>query len=227
MFSVKVKVPAPAACVNAPVWLMPPLAVIFKAPEPTEDVPSDKLLPLTSETVLLPVLFKETAPTKLFPLCVNIRLLLPPLKLEVKLDVPLTVRAAFCAMEPPLLMVAARLPPIVELPKSRLPLLLMLTSLLPVLDSDTTPEKLLFSVSVIPKLPVLKLAVPGTMMAALCVIAPFAITDKLPLFVKVRAEAGKVTPALLKSIVKLRKAVRSAKLVGRLALPLVLLRLKS
>jgi len=51
VFSVSVKMPvAEAACVSAPVCVMLPLAVRFKAPLPTEDAPKRSAVPFTSET---------------------------------------------------------------------------------------------------------------------------------------------------------------------------------
>jgi len=65
VFSVRVKRPvAAAACVSAPTCVKLPLAVRFKSPVPTEEVPSVSAPLLTSDTVLLPVLLKETAPLK-------------------------------------------------------------------------------------------------------------------------------------------------------------------
>ena len=91
VFSVSVKTPvAEAACVIAPVCVILPLAVRFKSPVPTEELPRIKAPPFTSETSLLPELLRETAPVKLLPLCVKLMVLAPALKLEV----PPTVKAA-------------------------------------------------------------------------------------------------------------------------------------
>ena len=73
----------------------------------------------------------------------------------------------------------------------------------------------------------MKLAVPGTVIVAPSVMLPFAVADKLPPFVKVKAEAGKTIPALLKLIVKLRKAVSELRFVGKVAAESILYRVKS
>jgi len=58
--------------------------------------------------------------------------------------------------------------------------------------------------------PAVKLDVPGTVITPLCVIAPPAIADKLPPFVKV--SAGKAIAAVSNCSVKLRKLVKPVKL---------------
>ena len=63
VFSVRVTAPAPD-CVMPPVSEMAPLAVIPKVPEPTEEVPITKALPLVRATLFAPELLRETAPLK-------------------------------------------------------------------------------------------------------------------------------------------------------------------
>jgi len=74
-------------------------------------------------------------------------------------------------------------------------------------------------VSVRGLLPDVKLDVPGTVITPLCVIAPPAIADKLPPFVKV--SAGKAIAAVSNCRVKLRKFVKPVKL-GNIAPALIL-----
>ena len=89
VFSVSVMAPAPA-CVMPPVSEMLPLAVIPKVPEPTEEVPMTKAVPLVKATLLAPELLRETAPVKAL-LWVKLIAFAPALKLEVPPTVKIPV----------------------------------------------------------------------------------------------------------------------------------------
>src|SRR3982751_4660732 len=102
---------------------MAPVVNIVKLP-PMEDA-AKAVVPVSVKlTSLLPVLFKVMAPAKAFPAFVKVIALLPPPKLEVKLEVPAIDKAPVCVIEPPLLMVAAKFCPIEDAPKTSAPLLL-------------------------------------------------------------------------------------------------------
>ena len=105
--------------------------------------------------------------------------------------------------------------PTVILPKLRAPLLVRLTLEPSLLLSVTAPVKLLFWVKVMAFAPTVKLDVPGTVSAPLCVTAPAAVTTRLPPLVRV--SAGKVMPVLLKFKVRLRKLLKLARLLGSAA----------
>lgn len=109
-------------------------------------------------------------------------------------------------------------------PKTRAPLLVSETLLVPLLERLTLPVKTLFCVSVMAAPPAEKLAVPGMVKIPVCVMAPLAVAESEPLLCKVRV--GKVIAAPLKLSVKLRKLVSEAS-AGKLAKALELVRLKS
>jgi len=208
VLSVSVMAPAPA-CVIPPVSEIAPLAVIPKVLEPTEEVPMTKAPPLVSATALAPVLFKETAPVKLL-LCVKVIALAP----AVKLEVPGTVKMPDCVMAPPELIV--KFCPTLEAANCKAPLVVSETGLEPLLLKVTAPVSALLCVKVMALPPAVKLEVPGTIKAPVCVMAPPAVTAIEPPLFKVKA--GKAMAALLKFKVKLLKALSEAKLVGRAAL---------
>ena len=101
------------------------------------------------------------------------------------------------------------------LPKLKAEPLVRETLLLPLLERLTAPVKALLCVKVMALLPALKLAVPGTVMTPVCVIAPPAVTTKLP--PEVSVTVGKAMPAVVKSKVKLRKLVKLARFVNSVA----------
>ena len=80
----------------------------------------------------------------------------------------------------------------------------------PLFDSVIAPVKLLAWVKVMGLPPAVKLEVPGTVNAPVCVIAPPAIADKLPPLVNVIA--GKAIAAVSNCNVKLRKLLKPVKL---------------
>ena len=141
--------------------------------------------------------------------------LLPALKLEA----PGTVKAPVWVIAP--FDVTVKLLPTLDAANTVAILLASDTSLAPLLDKVIAPVKLLPAVvKVIALAPALKFAVPGTVIAPVCVIAPPAVAFKLPLLVKVTA--GNAIAALSNVIVKLRKLVSPVKL-GNTA-PLLTLR---
>ena len=173
-FCVKVKVPALAACVKLPVCEIAPLAVIFKAPLPTVDVPKTSALPLVRETALLPLLLKETAPAKAL-LCVRLMLFAPALKL----DVPPAVKTPVCEMAPLAITVKAPVPT-VDVPNTNALPLVSETGLLPLLFKETAPAKALLCVRLMLFAPALKLEVPPAVKTPVCEMAPLAITVNAP-----------------------------------------------
>lgn len=160
LFCVKVKRPvAAAACVIAPIWVMLPLAVKFKSPVPTEEVPRLKAPPLTTETVLLPVLLKDTAPAKLLLLFVR-RIALEP---ALKFAVPATVSAAVWPMPAPLAVaMAVKSLPMVDRAKFKVWVSVSVAEV--PLVSETAPLRLLLVPLVVKSilLPAFKVVVPGT-----------------------------------------------------------------
>ena len=197
---------------------MSPLAVIPRVPEPTEEVPMAKALPLIRETALAPLLLRETAPVKAL-LCVRVMEFAP----AVKLEKPGTVKTPVCVMAPPEMTV--KFCPIVEAANCSAPLVVKATALAPLLLKVTAPVSALLCVKVMALPPAVKLEAPGIVKAPLCVMAPPAVTEIAPPLFKVKA--GSAMAAALKSKVKLRSEVREAKLVGRLAEALEFVRLKS
>lgn len=112
--------------------------------------------------------------------------------------------------------VSERVPePTLLVAKAKGPVVVRLTLLLPLLFKVTAPTKSLFCVKVMALAPALKVAVPGTVITPVCVIAPPAVAERLPPFTKVKAV--KAMPALSKTTVKLREFVKLAKLVGKVA----------
>ena len=95
----------------------------------------------------------------------------------------------------------------------------------PLFVRETAPIKALLCVSVMPKPPVVKLEVPGTVKTPDCVMVPPAVTAIEPPLFKV--SAGSAMAALLKFSVKLRKAVKEVRFVGKAAEALLFVRLKS
>lgn len=225
--------------------LFVPLAVNETAPEPALIFCATVNPPLLLVTVILPlvVLMPFMAPTepmvksaaalleKLNALALPVKLAakVPMLLLLVRMTSPeavifnpaaLKVVTPLCVMSPVTL--AMIFLPTDALPNTRELALVMEASLVaPELVSVTAPVKALADVKVIAFAPALKLAVPGTVNAPDCVMAPPAMADKLPPAFKV--SAGKAMAALLNSSVKLRKLVNKARLVGNAA-PLFVLR---
>lgn len=85
--------------------------------------------------------------------------------------------------------------PTLTLPSVKAPALVRVTFALPLLERATAPLKALFCDKLMPKLPELKVAVPGTVSTPLCVMMPPAVTVKLPPLVSERV--GKVIPLLV------------------------------
>ena len=102
------------------------------------------------------------------------------------------------------------------LPKLKAELLVRETLLTPLLERATAPVKALLCVKVMALAPALKLEVPGTVKAPVWVMAPPAVTDKLP--PEVSVSAGKVIAVVVKFKVRLRKLVKLARFVGSVAL---------
>jgi len=215
---------AAAAWVRAPVWVIFPLAVRFKFPVPTEEVPRIKAVPLTRETEWLPLLFKRTAPAKLLLDCVKLMVLAPALKFAV----PPTVKAPVCPM-PALAAVAmaVKFVPIVEVAKFNIWVLVMV-AVVPLVKA-TLPVKLLLLPLVVKSIavPAFRVVVPGTTTAPVSLMAAPAVRERFPLLFKVTAGKTIFAAALLKLSVKLRKAVSAPRWVGAAAAALIFVRLKS
>src|ERR1700690_2911460 len=147
---------------------------------------------------------------------------------EMASPAPVAARLTLLAVIAPTLRlpaaVTARFRPMVEAPSVRAAPLVTDTSLAPLLLSETAPKKSLAWPSVIGLAPVVKEAVPGTVAAPDCVMAPPAVTARLPPLVSV--SAGRPIAALLKVSVRLRRLPSPAKL-GRAAAAFVLRRLTS
>src|SRR5581483_10237109 len=75
--------------------------------------------------------------------------------------------------------VTEKAPPTADDPSTNAALLVRLALFAPLLFILTAPLKVLFCVNVIGLLPALKLEVPETVKAPVCVIAPAAVADKL------------------------------------------------
>ena len=210
----RVTVPALAACVIAPLSVMGPPAVMESVPLPTEEASKIKAPELTRLTLFTPLLFSETGELKLLVLLLKLRI--PALLLKVAEAAP-----AACVIALPLAWLMPRplifkLPePTVTLPRTKADPLVKSTSLAPLLVRETAPAMLLLRVKLMALFPALKLAVPGTVMTPVCVIAPPAVADREPPFTKVKAV--KAMPVLSKATVKLREFVKLAKLVGKVA----------
>ena len=168
---------APAARLVAPVMASTPLSVI----EPfavtvrlplTVDAPRS-IAPVSTSVTFLP-LTTLTAPPKLLAASSVMSLAEP----AVRLVVPAIERLPLSVIEP--FAVTARLPLTVEAPRSMAPKSLI-TTLLP-LTTLTGPPKSLYSFSVmsLPE-PAVRLVEPLTVRLSLSVIAPFAVTVRLPL----------------------------------------------
>lgn len=125
--------------------------------------------PLVILTSLAPLLLRLMTPLNKLLLCVKVIGLAPALKLEL----PNIVNAPVCVIAP--VATAVKLLPILDSAKTKSIVFVILTSLLPVLLKVTGPERALSSVSVIGKLPVTKLALPGIVIAPACVIGPPAV----------------------------------------------------
>jgi len=223
-FSVKVTTPvAEAACVRAPVCVMLPLAVRFRFPVPTEEVPRLKAVLFTSETALLPELLRETAPVKLL-FCVKLMALAPALKVEV----PPTVNAPVWPM-PALaaVAIAVKFVPIFEAAKFKV-LVFVMVAVVPLVKA-TFPVKLLLLPLVVKSIevPAFRVVVPGTTTVPASLMAAPAVKDKLPLLVKVMLGKAMLAEALLKFKVKLRRLVKEVRLVGIEAEALLFARLTS
>ena len=186
-----------------------PMPVSVRLPVPRLRLPKVRALLLVKETVLLPLLLSETAPVKrLF--CVSVMVLAPALKLEV----PLTVSGPVSVIAPAV--VTLKFPEIVEVPKIRL-LLFCSATLLPLpMDTVCKTFETLVKVMLLAD-PAVKLAVllaPFKRSAPpLCVIAPFAVTAKLPLML-----IGPKAIALTSSRLRLFAAVTATELKSLLAL---------
>ena len=116
---VRVVVPATVkapVCVNPPVPLTPPAPVMTVKLPPIDDVPKISALASVTATALAPLLFKLTAPIKLFKAWVNV-IEAPP---ALMLLVPVTVNPADW-LTAPLLDVAAKFPPTVPCPRFSAP----------------------------------------------------------------------------------------------------------
>lgn len=186
---------------------MPPAAVRFRLPVPTEEVPSTKAEPFTSETALLPELLNDTAPVKAFPALLKAIAFAPALKLEV----PPTVRAPDCAMPAP---TAVKFVPMFEVAKFKARVFVIVDEV-PLLKA-TLPVKLLAEPLVVKliEVPAFKVVVPGTVTVPVWLMASPAVKTKLPPFVKVTEGRTIVAVGLLKFSVKLRKFVSEVKFVG-------------
>ena len=212
-FCVRVKVPALAACVKLPVCEMAPLALIFKAPLPTVDVPKTSALPLVSETALLPLLLKETAPAKAL-LCVRLMLFAPALKLEV----PPAVKTPVCEMAPLAITVKAPVPT-VDVPNTKALPLVSDTVLLPLLFKETAPVSAFVCVRLMLFAPALKLDVPPTVRIPVCAMpAPAAVAIAVKLVPTVDAAKFKVLVLVMLVDVPLESVTTPVKLF---AAPLV------
>ena len=159
VFSVSVMTPIVlAACVRAPVSETFPLAVRFKLPVPTEEVPRTKARLLTRETAELPELLRETAPVKAL---LNVReiALAPALKLEV----PPTVSIPACPI-PALaaVAIAVKLLPMFEAAKFKV-LVSVIVAVVPLVKA-TLPVRLLPLPLVVKSIevPAFSVVVPGT-----------------------------------------------------------------
>lgn len=178
--AVAIKVVVPPFAVKAPaceklpeadkVKFWPMVEVSSTKPNPT---PLDKI------TSLAPLLLKLMAPLNRLLVCVNVIGFAP----AVKLDVPPITKPPVCEIAPPALTV--KLFPNSVAANIKPKVLVILTSLMPVLSKVTSPVNAFACVKVIGKLPVIKLAVPGTVAGADCVIAPPAVIERLPPEVKV------------------------------------------
>ena len=174
---------------------------------PTLEAANTKAVLLFIATLFMPLLESVTAPVKLLlpPLVAKSIALAPALKLAV----PGTVSAPVCVIAP--FAVTVRLLPTLEAANTKAVLSLIETSFMPLLESVTAPVKLLplpLVAKSIALAPALKLDVPATPIAPVCVIAPPALATRLPL----RLTAPKLMPALSKSNVRLRKLVNPVKL---------------
>ena len=93
----------------------------------------------------------------------------------------------------------------------------------------TLPVKLLLPPLVVKSIdvPAFKVVVPGTVTVPASVIAAPAVSERLPLLVKVILGTAIFAAALLKFKVKLRRLLSEERLLGTEAEALVLVRLKS
>src|SRR5262249_9673670 len=151
-----------------------------------------------------PVFVRDTPPLalvelKLFPALVRAILNAPVVKLATPVPVVMVV-PAICVMSPltlPVPAVTLKAPAwlavIDTLPRHKAMVVLMVILLAPVFVSDTQPVKTLAIDKVMAKLPVVNDDVPGTVKTPVWVIAPPAVTFRLPLIVvngKEMAELG-------------------------------------
>ena len=122
---------------------------------------------------------------------------------------------------------AVKFVPILEAAKFRV-LVSVIVAVVPLVKA-TLPVKLLLVPLVVKSIEVLafKVVVPGTVTVPASVIAAPAVTERLPLFVKVILGKAIFAAALLKFKVKLRRFVSELKFVGTEAEALVFVRLKS
>src|SRR5580700_10823898 len=123
--------------------------------------------------------------------------------------------------------IAVRLVPILEAAKFKV-LVSVMVAVVPLVKA-TLPVKLLLAPLVVKSIevPAFKVVVPGTTTVPASLIAAPAVKDRLPPLVKVIEGKAMLTPEFEKFKVRLRKLLSEARLVGREAAALVLLRLKS
>jgi len=135
---------------------------------------------LTNETLLAPLLFKDTAPTNWLPLSVKAMALAPAFMFVV----PPTISAPVWLIPAP---TALRWVPMFEAEKSRACVLVSVAEV--PLVKATAPVKLLLLPLVVKSIdvPAFKVVVPGTTTAPLWLRVPPAVSDKLPPLFKVKA----------------------------------------
>ncbi len=158
-------------------------------------------------------LFPLVMPTVLKSFAALVKVMsLPP---AASVVVAATVTAPLCVRAPPV--VTLRFPPTVEAPRSSALMSLSVT-LFP-LAIETAPMKSFALSSAMSLTPAAKVVVPVTIRFPLSVMAPPAVTLRLPPAVRVRV--GRVTGAVLKVRVRLRRLVRPAR-AGTMAPALML-----
>ena len=216
--NVIVPVPAVIACVvlNVPLLLVIvtlPLVVAMPLTLPT--VPIVRAPELLIKFNALELVLRLAASVPMLLLFVRVTL-----PLEVKLaPAAVMMDAPFCVISP--VTFAIKLRPMVAVSSNNALPLVMLTSLVaPLFIKVTAPVNAFACVNVIALLPALKREVPATVNAPVCVMAPPAMADRLPLLCKVNAENA--MPAPSNCSVKLRRLVKLARFVGKVAAALIL-----
>ena len=181
---------APAARVvtpvtlSAPLWVKAPAVVTPNVPL-TVEAPKISALASVSAT-LLP--FVTATVLKLLKALLSVMLFAAP---AARVVTPVTLSAPLWVKAPAV--VTFKVPEMMEAPRSRA-LISFSVTLFP-LTTETAPVKLFALSSVMLLAPAVKVVVPGTIRFPLSVMAPPAVTFKLPPAVSVRA--GRVTAALL------------------------------